>query len=146
MPDLPTKPQGSPPNPVWPFSVEEAFKAADAELELTPHRQFSREAFSELNSSIRAYIADLIAASARMARRQDVDSISAAHVRHAVRTITPVPSKRLSRVSGIAGGMLMGAFIPEFIKAVSDKTPLSLAWVVAGLFGFGLLVYEQAKD
>ena len=130
----------------WPFTIEDAFSRVDRELQLIPKHAFSPSAFSQLQDAIRGYIADLIDTSSRLARRQGVDSISAAHVIHAARTITPQPQRRIDRMIGLLGGMLLGGFLPEFVNSVVKEQSLAPAWIVVGNVGVAMLIYEQFKN
>jgi hypothetical protein len=146
MPESPIKPESPPTPQILPFTVTSAMARADQALLGTPRGEFSEKAFHELNDAVKAYIADIIASSAAMARRQGVDSISAAHVEHAVREATPVRTRRLPRIMGLVGALALGAFVPEVGDAIVDGTGLSLVWVFFGLLGIALMVYEQTKN
>jgi hypothetical protein len=129
------------------FRFSEAFDAVDQEISLSPDRQLSPQALEYFCSAHRAYAADLLAMSALLARRQGVDSISVAHVNYAVRSITPRPQRKMHHVAGLVGGLLLGAFLQEFLQALAAPSGrLSIPLILAGVIGMGLIVYQQAKS
>jgi hypothetical protein len=143
LPPIPDSSDGSD----WPSVTERVLREAQPTIETISQGAFTPHAFKELNGSISAYIADLIDGSRRIARRHRSDVVSANHVVEAARTITPLPVRRLTRAAGVLGGMFLGAFLPELFKAVeSPSNQLTVLWVLIGLIGTALVIYEQTKS
>jgi histone H3/H4 len=145
-PQSTAEPKGEPPGTPrveFPYTLAEALEVADIQVQSAPRRNFSREAFDELQAAIHKYIADLIAASAQLSRRQGVDTVSTAHVVNAARNLNLRTDSRRQKIVGSLGALLTGSFFPKLLESQNvGAEPLSIAWILVGLVGVGLMVAD----
>ncbi|HSL45602.1 MAG TPA: hypothetical protein VK897_19360 [Anaerolineales bacterium] len=74
---------------------------------------FTPEAYAFLRAKISEYIADLVAESARLAKRDRLDKISAIQVQRANERLVSSSSRRIFRHIGTVGGILFGAALSQ---------------------------------
>jgi hypothetical protein len=110
---------------------------------------FSPNAFSAMQAAINSHIADLIVESARVAKRQRVDTISETHVERASDFLVTHSSRSAFRHAGTLGGILLGAAISNLLS-MAGTTKMSFLSVgvttflgVLGAFG---VAFHIAKD
>ncbi len=130
-------------------SIRKALTEAGEKLQNADPGPFSRKGFLHLRERIDEYIEDLIAESARIAKRAKADAISAAHVDHAAENLITSMSRRVYRHLGTIGGLLLGTALAQFVTMLSDSkftaegVGISASLGVVGAF---LVALHIAKD
>lgn len=122
--------------------LDESLWAADRALRAASPGPFSSEAMPVLTLRVMQYIRALVAESARVARRQRADVISASHVEHANALLAANTTRPISRHVGTIGGVILGAALSTVMSMAStgvySTTGVLVSAIGCALGAFGV--------
>jgi hypothetical protein len=110
---------------------------------------FSVPAYEVLRSRIAEYILDLVAESARLARRSRADDISATHVQRAAEHLTSSTRGRYYRHLGTVGGIMLGGALSNILSmTLENKYAAAGILITTGIaiIGAALVAFHIAND
>ncbi len=110
---------------------------------------FSKEAKSLLRKKIRQYIVKLIRISVRLAEIDQVQGVSAIHVKTAENYLMKIAKGRFLRHTGTIGGTFLGASISTFLTMIIQDTYSALVVLVSAvlsIIGTFLIAFHRGLD
>jgi hypothetical protein len=130
-------------------TLQEIIQDADARLRHFDPSPFSLRAFSALIEKISEFIARSVSESIKVARRQQADTVSVAHVEQACQYLVCSPRRRLFRHLGTVGGALLGASLSNTLVMILADQCSAVGTITAiglGITGAFVIALHMAKD
>ncbi|MFN8153384.1 MAG: hypothetical protein U0Y08_03745 [Bacteroidia bacterium] len=130
--------------------LEKILAEVDYTLQNVSNKPFTQAAFDKFKERIGVYISSLFNESQKTATRNQTDNISASHVESASQYLIKNQSSKFSKLSGILGGIFLGATVSNVLSMTVLGQQFSMigfvVTILLGAIGSFLIGINIIKD